>query len=232
MVVAMENARVSNPSTKSGFTLVELLVVIVIVVSLASLIFILMQRANLSAAKTRGIGQMRNIGVAAASWAADNGRLEPFYYANGSGDYPQEWTGKATKVTPGNPPRALYNMEDPDSGYVQNPADFFSPLAKETAPSRKDYDPQKSSVTRPWGTYTWYFPFVSEPNRAGRYSEIRGELPAKVNERVSERLLMCECYAISKPKFGKPIYHALLSDGSIQSVAESDDAFNKWKRGD
>lgn len=123
-------------------------------------------------------------------------------------------------------------MEDPDSGYVQNPGDFFSPLAKETAPSRKDYDPKKSSVTRPWGTYTWYFPFVSEPNRAGRYPEIRGELPAKVNERVSGRLMMCECYAISKPKFGKPIYHALLSDGSIQSVAESDDAFNKWKRGD
>lgn len=90
MVVTMDNVCVSNPSTKSGFTLVELLVVIVIVVSLASLVFILMQKANLSAAKARGIGQMRNIGVAAASWAADNGRLEPFYYANGSGDYPQE----------------------------------------------------------------------------------------------------------------------------------------------
>jgi len=174
---------------------------------------------------------MRNIGVAAATWAAENSRSETFLHSYGTGDYPQEFQGSGTKSTPGNPGIALYNVTDPDSGYLQNPGDFFSPLTNATAPTRIDYDPKKASSTKPWGTYSWYYPFISAANHS-RYPEIGSGLPAKVNQRVSGRLMMCESYVISKPKYAKPIYNALLSDGSVSQVAESDAAFNRWRTGD
>jgi len=215
---------------KPGFTLVEILVIIVVVAALAVLTFKLVQRAKFSATRTTAIGQMRGIGVAAASWAADNNRPEPFYYTNGTGDYPHEYTGGSKKSVPGNPAKALYNVADPDSGYLHNPSDFFSPLVNQTLPSRKDYDPTTASATRIWGTYTWYYPFVSAAERA-RYPEIGNVFPSKVNARVAGRLLMCESYMHSTPKFDKQTYNALMVDGSVQSVAENEEAFNKWKAG-
>lgn len=223
----------------AGFTLVELLIVILIVVTLAVLVFTTTQKVKLNAAKVNGVRQMRNIGVAAAVCAADNSRTEPFYHSNGTVDNPNECLQSFfgnSKITPGNPGMALYNTADPDSGYVQNPADFFSPLVKATIPTRVNYNPKNASNTNPWGTYAWYYPFVSKAD-SGLYPSIDGKMnfPAKVNPNASGRLMMCENYDSAfnfTPRFGKTIYNALMSDGSVRQVAESDDAFTKWKNGD
>jgi prepilin-type N-terminal cleavage/methylation domain-containing protein len=216
---------------KRGFTLTEFLISVVIILVLAMLTFVATQRMKFSAARTVTISQMRNIGLAASAWASDNNRREPFYYSNGTGDHPHEFSGRGKINVPGNPAKALYNSADPDAGYLRNPSDFFSPLVMEKTPERKGYDPAKASSTKIWGTYTWYFPFVSSSD-AARYPDIGSVTPSKVNPRVTERFMMSESYTFSTPRFGKHIYHALMVDNSVRLVAESEAAFAKWKLGD
>lgn len=211
--------------------MIELLVVIVIVATLAVLIFTLSGRARMSAARVAAVNQMRGIGMAAASWASDRGRIEPFYFANGTGDFPHESAAGGSKFTPGNPAKALWNKEDPDSGYVRSPDEFFSPLTRSTPPSRHDYDPAAASTNRIWGTYGWFHPYITAASRGSRYPEISGTFPDKVNRTVEGRYMMSESYAFSEPRFGKKIYHALLTDGSVQAVAESEEDYNRWKAG-
>jgi len=231
---------------RAGFTLTELLVVILIIVVLATLSVTLTSRMRLGAAKTRGMGQMRNIGVAAVSYAADKGLTEPFY-ASTNADYWNEAAagGKAT-LQPGNPARALYNFDNPDAGYIQNPADFFSPLCKIEAPkTRSAYNPNNASSSNPWGTYAWFYPFVtSEFVDQGRASgpvvgmtglRWTGE-PANIA--IQGRYMMSEGYpstygpmpGSAALKFGKKYYHALMSDGSVQFIGE-EPAYLKWRRG-
>lgn len=98
-----------------GFTLVELLVVIVMIVSLAALVFLGTRRAMKGAHMSRNVGQMREIGAAVAMWAAEHNYGEPMYFANGSGDYGHEGalSGKNPLLSPGNPAKLLYNRDDP-----------------------------------------------------------------------------------------------------------------------
>jgi type II secretory pathway pseudopilin PulG len=227
----LHHHRPVRASRSAAFTLVELLVVITIVIALAALVFTLTNRARLAAAKATGINQMRSIGVAASSWASDNGRTEPFFFTNGTGDFPHESGGGGSKFTPGNPAKALYNVHDPDSGYLQNPGDFFSPLVKATPPSREDYDPRNASEKQIWGTYAWVHPYMTAATRGSRYPEISATFPAKVNRAAEGRYMMSESYAFSEPKFKKQIFHALMIDGSIEAIAESAEGYNKWKSG-
>lgn len=222
--------RFSRPrSERPAFTLVELLVVVIVVITLAALLFTLNSRMRLAAARSGSITQMRSIGVAATSWASDNGRTEPFYFSNGTGDYPHEAGGGSSKFTPGNPAKALYHRDDPDSGYLQQPADFFSPLVKAEVPSRGVYDPSQASSKTIWGTYAWFHPYMTAASRGSRYPEVSGTFPDRVHRGAEGRYLMSESYAYSQPRFEKQIYHALMIDGSVESIAESEEGFNLWK---
>jgi prepilin-type N-terminal cleavage/methylation domain-containing protein len=62
-------------SRRDGFTLVELLVTIAIILVLASLAFLAFSRAKRSAKSAATITNLREIGVAAAAWMTENGNF-------------------------------------------------------------------------------------------------------------------------------------------------------------
>ncbi len=109
-------------AARPGFTLVELLVTITIIVALAAITYFVASRARLSATRTAAISQMRNIGVGVSVWSADQSSTEPFYFANGTATYPTESGGGTSPFTPANPAAVLYNKESPESGYGSDPA--------------------------------------------------------------------------------------------------------------
>ena len=216
----------------SGFTLVEMLVVITIIVVLAAISFTAFSHAKLAAAKTTGMTQMRNIGVAVAVYASDNSLTDFFYYTNGTGDYYNE-RGNGSKFNPGNPAQALYNVQSPESGYIQDFSVFFSPLAKFKLPAKKDYDPTKASESKPWGTYAWFYPYARKEKLTGpQVAHVSFPIETAINPAIEGRYMMSEAYpAAMGPKFAKPIYHALMNDGSVQYIGDSSAVYNKWKTG-
>lgn len=221
-----------------GFTLVELLVVITIIVVLAGITFVVSSRAKLSASKSTAISQMRNIGIGVALWSADQGSTEPFYFANGTATYPAESGGGVNSFAPGNPAMALYNKDAPEAGYTTDRTLFFSPLVKYDIPDQKTYDPGKANTKAIWGTYTWVHPFVEISKRSGRQvNSIQNnqgqEVEFPINPAIAGRFLMTETYddVNYAPKFGKKIYNALMIDGSVQHVADSPNGLSKWRKG-
>lgn len=228
----------ANHATRTGFTLVELLVVITIIVVLAAISFVFASRAKVSAARSTAIGQMRNIGIGVALWSADQSTAEPFFFANGTATYPSESGGGSSAFTPGNPAMALYNKASPESGYITDRSLFFSPLVKCKVPDINTYDPSKANAKDVWGTYTWVHPFVEIAKRSGRQASViqnnQGqEVESPINPAIAGRFMMTETYddANYPPKYGKKIYNALMIDGSVQFVADSPAGLTKWRRG-
>ena len=222
----------------TGFTLVELLVVITIIVILAAVTFVFASRAKVVASKSTAISQMRNIGVAVAVWSADQSSTEPFYFANGTATYPSEAGGGTSVFTPGNPAMVLYNRNSPESGYITDRSYFFSPLVKYTVPDIKTYDPSKANAKAIWGTYAWVHPFVEVAKRSGRQMNAiqnnQGqEVESPINPAIAGRFVMMESYDDNNypPKYGKKIYNALMIDGSVQYIADTPSGLSKWRRG-
>ena len=230
----MKNNHAPIVRTRTGFSLVEVLVVIAIIVVLAVISLMVVNRMRLAAAKTGSISKMRNISIGIASWMADRSVPEPFYMADGTGDYPHEST-RYSDFRPGNPARALYVTEDPSSGYVQDFNEFFSPLAKlpTPAPTLGNYDPTKATDKRLWGTYTYYFPHVTEAKMTSRHRTMGVQPIPASRESINGSLVLSEFYRDDwcPPKFGKRVYHALLSDWSVRHVGDRDEVWSKWKSG-
>lgn len=219
---------------RRAFTIVEILVVIAILAVLASLTLIGLKTAKIAAAKTGSINNLRNIGAGVGSWTMDHGGFEPWFYANGTGDYPHE-TGGSSDFQPGNPAKALYDTDEPDEGYIRDHSVFFTPLNKEKAPQKSEYDPRVNGKL--WGTYTWFHPFVDLRGRTGRQLNLLGgpgtvNNPGKVNPAISGEFLMSESYYRGSPTYGKEIYHALMRDGSVSYVGDSKERWLAWKTGE
>ncbi len=214
-----------NPTRASGFTLVELLVVITIIVVLASLVFVAAQKGMASANKSRTVSQMREIGVAVATWAAENNNNEPMYFRDGSGDSSSEATPALSagdrKICAGNPAILLYNKETPSEGYLQKPSAFFAATQKYNVPSDKDYDPSKASTGNLWGSFMWVYPSVPAEERTERQKTImRSSSYATVGRQAYNNLLMFNDYSFAKPKYPKDkSYYALFRDTSVRNVA-------------
>lgn len=225
----------TRKNSHAGFTLVEMLVVITIIVVLAALTMSLTSKIRLSAAATRSINQMRQISIAIATYTSDNSMLDPFYASSPVADFWNE-TGNGSKYNPGNPARALYNASSPESGVIQDYQVFFSPLVKYDAPDKLKYDPAKANSTNAWGTYAWFYPYVADATKLVGPQKTYAKLVTSetVNPMIEGKYMMSESYpsiSSSGPKFGKKIYNALMNDGSVQHVADSQVAYEKWRRG-
>jgi prepilin-type N-terminal cleavage/methylation domain-containing protein len=223
-------ARLPNTHTRPGFTLVELLVVITIIVVLASLVIVGAQRGMASANKSRTVSQMRDIGVAVATWAAEANNNEPMYFRDGSGDSSSESTPALSaadhRFCAGNPAKLLYNKSSPADGYLQNPAAFFASTQKWEVPSVKDYDPASTSAMKLWGSFMWVYPSVPADDRTDRQKAImRSSNYTSVSRQAYNNLLMFNDYSFAKSKYTPKdkSYYALFRDSSVRNVAQNGD---------
>lgn len=217
----------------TGFTLVELLVVIVIIAALSAALFLLARRGIESSHRAKTVQQMRQIGSAVAMWAGDHNHGEPMYFANGTGDYPEEgaMAGKDPRLSPGNPAKLLYIKGDPSGSYVPSHEVFFSGLTTYPAPSLRDYDPNLTNSQRPWGTFVWLYPSTTRLTPR-QLAAMAGFSNSRIGREASENLIMANEYrGIVKAKF-KPHYHALFRDGSVRYIGDSAAKWNAWLRGE
>ena len=218
---------------RRGFTLVELLVVIVIIVSLAFLVSIGTRKAMAGAHQSRNVNQMRDIGAAVALWASEHNNNEPMYFANGTGDYGEEgaMSGKNPLLSPGNPAKLLYKKGDPSASYVQDHSVFFSSLGTYEIPEIGNYDPQLTSSNKPWGSFAWLYPSTTRPTPR-QLSAMGGFSNTKIGREAYENVIMANDYrGVIKPRY-KPYYHALFRDGSVRYIGDSASKWTAWLRGD
>jgi type II secretory pathway pseudopilin PulG len=215
--------RRANPFRNHGFTLIEVLITITIIIVIAALSMIGLQRMRFSAAQANAINQMRQIGTAAIAWGAEKNNAEPFYVSNGSGDYCDESnSGPNPALSPGNPAKLLYSTQDPDQGYVTDYRLFYSGLVKITAPQRTQYKPNESAPGKPWGSYVWYYPFST--TKTGRQSTASGQNlgSVRVRQHLENKLMMMTDYSRGKPVWEK-VYMALFIDGTVRALTNGEE---------
>jgi prepilin-type N-terminal cleavage/methylation domain-containing protein len=222
---------------RSGFTLVELLIVIAIVAVLAFLVFMGAQQGMMAASQSRTTSQMREIGVAVAAWAAENNYNEPMYFRDGSGDSSSEATPALVtanrKYCGGNPAVLLYDRTNPSQGYIQDPSVFFAATQTWKAPEAKDYDPSKASPTHLWGSFMWVYPSVPADERTERQKSImRSSNYVTISRQAYDNVLMFNDYSYAKRKYPQDkSYYALFRDSSVRRVATNGDIWGWFFRG-
>jgi prepilin-type N-terminal cleavage/methylation domain-containing protein len=217
----------------AGFTLVELLVVITIVIVLAVIVQVATRRMREGAHQSKNVGQMREIAAAVMMWATERNHGEPMYFANGSGDYGEEGkeAGKDPRLSPGNPAKLLYVKDDPAASYVSNHEVFFSSLTTFPMPSMAEYDPARVSSRMPWGTFAWYYPSTTTLTERQK-NAMAGFGNSKIGREAYGNLIMANDYrGVVKPRF-KPHYHALFRDGSVKYIGDSATKWTAWLRGE
>lgn len=223
-------------SSRSGFTLVELLVVITIIVVLAGLVFVGAQRGMASANKSHTVSNMRDIGAAVAVWAAENNNNEPMYFRDGSGDSSNESTPALSvanhRFCAGNPAKLLYNKTSPADGYLQDPTTFFAATQKWTVPPLSEYDPSETSATELWGSFMWVYPSVPATERTQRQQSImRSSSYTTVSREAYDNALMFNDYSYAKRKYSNDkSYFALFRDSSVRNVAQNGDIWGWFYR--
>ena len=219
---ARHDSRASR-TNGSGFTLIEVLITITIIIVIAGLSMIGLNRMRFSAAQATSINQMRQVGTAALAWGAEKNQGEPFYVANGSGDYCDESApGPNATLSPGNPAKLLFNTEDPEQGYTTDYRLFYSSLVKLTPPERKDYKPAEVGVGKSWGTYVWYYPFATTLTSKQSASSGQWLGSVRVRKNLENKLVMMTDYSRGEPAWEK-LYLALLVDGTVRALTNGEE---------
>lgn len=118
--------RSAKSSTARGFTLVELLVVIAMIVTLSALVFVGTQNAMVAAKQTKCAGNLRNLGVAFHLYALDHDGLFP--ETSHTMDLDQTWiyalenylgTFDETRICPADP-KGPERLKAKGTSYVLN----------------------------------------------------------------------------------------------------------------
>jgi type II secretory pathway pseudopilin PulG len=215
--------RRANRSHDSGFTLMEVLITITIIITIAALSMIGVNRMRFSAAQATSINQMRQVGTAVLTWGAEKNNGEPFYVSNGSGDYCDESApGPNPALAPGNPAKLLFNTQNPDEGYTTDYGLFYSALVKMPSPELKDYKPAEVGVGKSWGTYVWYYPFST--SLTSKQSSASGQWlgGVRVRKNLENKLVMMTDYSRGEPAWEK-LYLALLVDGTVRALTNGEE---------
>lgn len=232
-VLFMEKSYLERTSPRAfrGFTLVELLVAVVIIILLAGLVVSLMKNAKKGARQATAMSQLREIGGGVGMWAAEKNNNEPMYFRDGTGDSSSEATPPLTPspLCAGNPAMLLYDRLDPAQGYIPNHMVFFSPLHKYTAPLFDKYDPARASPSAVWGTYMWVYPSVPASERTPRQiANMRNSSHSVVGSEAYDQVMMFDDYSQAKAVYPK-LYYALFRDGSVRKVAPNGDIWGWFK---
>lgn len=212
---------ISGPALTTGFSLVELMVVVIIIAILTSLSMLMVNRMRYSAAQVTTMNQLKQVGTAALTWGAEKNQGEPMYVTNGTGDYSDEGglgktPSKDLTIAAGNPAVLLYNTEDPDQGYITDHRLFFSPLVKTTAPERELYIPREVTAGKYWGTYVWYYPFTK--NKSSRQLASNQNVSTiRVVPSFENNFMMMVDYTKHEAVWNK-IYLSLFVDGSVRAI--------------
>jgi prepilin-type N-terminal cleavage/methylation domain-containing protein len=222
-------------SRRAGFTLIEVLVVMAIVVVLAALVFVVTRKTMAGAYKSRNVSQMREIGTAVAMWASEHNNNEPMYFANGTGDFGHEGriTGKNPLLSPGNPAKLLYNKDDPSSSYLPSHTVWFSPLCTFEAPDAADYDPDNASGSLPWGNFVWLYPSTATITPRQR-DAMGGFSNGTIGREAAGNVIMGNnfdpAFHFAKPRYSES-YHALFRDGSVKYIGDTAQKWRDWYTG-
>lgn len=207
----------------SGFTLVEVLITITIIITIAALSMIGVNRMRFSAAQATSINQMRQVGTAALTWGAEKNNGEPFYVSNGSGDYCDESApGPNPALAPGNPAILLFNTQDPDQGYTTDHRLFYSSLVKITPPELKDYKPKEVGIGKSWGTYVWYYPFSTSLTSTQSSASGQWLGSVRVRKNLENKLMMMTDYSRGEAAWEK-LYLALFIDGTVRALTNGEE---------
>ncbi len=170
-----------HPSRAKGFTLVELLVVIVIIATLASVTFMVANRAIRSARATKDVGNLRQVGLLLNSKAAELGYFPVGYYPGER----RSWVD------------TLIEDQVGEDSQITQMETFWSPLYERKIP----LDLNREAVTH-YGAN----PFILTDARTG--DQTGGDQPQWIVRpaqlmRPSEQILLCGV----SPKNPKSPYH-------------------------
>ncbi len=180
----------SHNRRRPGFTLVEILVVIVIILVLAAISFMITGRIRKSANKTITIGNMRQIGVAMLSYNADQGR------------YPDQNGGT---VATGTWDRLLipflgYSETLPSGGLLHTTSPMLADVAKifQTPEDEIARPPNayKRSFTMPSWSANYQAPGSSAPPRFPSLPPKKG-IPYVVVREPDRAAILCQWYTVN-----------------------------------
>ncbi|MCP4375433.1 MAG: type II secretion system protein [bacterium] len=211
---------------RSGFTLVELLVVVAIIALLAAMLVPSLNHVMIFAREVQCRSNLHNIGNAVSLYMSNNRMTAPWVFDNGSGDYPQESGNGAGQ--PGCPTRALTadpNEANSKSGILPDGRLLFCPLAPITYEDNYERTPPGDATTF-WGTYDW------------QWRKRPGVVQIKFTNPASNDVVMLDSqpmYLQGDPYWGdKTIkypgehYNVLMVDNSVFLLTRDPDVRQEW----
>jgi len=221
-----------------GFTLVELIVVVAIVVALLAILMPTMSRAVGMAEVASCASNMRQVGIAGFAYRSDQFMIEPFWrFDNGSADYPHEaW--HHYNNNPGNPARALHRRDGVNQGYLPNQYPFFCPSVDRDP--EENYNPDThGDYNKPWGTYTWHYrPVLKANDPMPELNSITHNALRFDNAPMTRNIAMVDTpaggYGNAGPwKWGPQFehYNVLFDDGRSEMVSDDAAEFGQFMWG-